>query len=121
MNFGWFRPEFFYLLIYKPSYCNFLESRKKNLIFFILSADSKFFLFVEKNNIFLRVCLCIFKSDTVKSDFPDQIFWKKIFKDLIQTVVGLPITSFTVSGDMKKKTGNIKKKKKKKKALKMTS
>ena len=44
-------------------------------------------------------------------------------KDLIQTV-GLPITSFTVSGDIKKKkkkAENIKKKKKKKKALKMTS
>ena len=29
---GWFfyiRPEFFYLLIYKPSYCNFPESKKK--------------------------------------------------------------------------------------------
>ena len=30
----------------------------------------------------------------------------KIFKDLIQTV-GLPITSFTVSGDIKKKNENI--------------
>ena len=39
----------------------------------------------------------------------------KIFEDLIQTV-GLPITSFTVSGDINKKTKkkieNIKKKKK---------
>ena len=26
--------------------------------------------FVEKNNIFLRFCLCIFESDTVKSDCP---------------------------------------------------
>ena len=38
----------------------------------------------------------------------------KIFKDLIQTV-GLPNTSLTVSGDMKKKLKSIKKKKKKKK------
>ena len=39
----------------------------------------------------------------------------KIFKDLILTV-GLPITSFTVSGDIEKKKSseNIKKKKKKK-------
>ena len=26
---GWLRPEFFYWLIYEPSYCNFPESRKK--------------------------------------------------------------------------------------------
>ena len=41
------RPELFYLLIYKPLYCNFPESRKKNslIIFFILSADSKYYLF----------------------------------------------------------------------------
>ena len=32
--------------------------------------------FVEKNNIFLRFCQCIFKSDTVKSDkCTIQIFW----------------------------------------------
>ena len=30
------------------------------------------------------------------------LVYDKIFKDLIQTV-GLPITSFTVSGDIKKK------------------
>ena len=29
--------------------------------------------FVEKNNIFLRFCLCIFDSDTVKSDSLVQI------------------------------------------------
>ena len=47
--------------------------------------------FVEKDNIFLRFCLCIFESDTVKSDFPIQIFRKmiKYLKLLIQTV-GLP-------------------------------
>ena len=28
------RPEFFYKLIYKPSYCNFPESRKKNSVLF---------------------------------------------------------------------------------------
>ena len=31
---------------------------------------------VEKNDIFLRFCLCIFESDTVKSDCPVQIFRK---------------------------------------------
>ena len=43
---------------------------------------------MEKNNKFLRFCLCIFESDTVKSDCPVQIFRKndEIFKDLIQTV-----------------------------------
>ena len=55
--------------------------------------------------------MCIFESDTVKSDCPVQIFRKndKIFKDLIQTV-GLPITSFTVSGDIEKKKAENKKK-----------
>ena len=39
----------------------------------------------------MRFCLCIFESDTVKSDCPVQIFSKndEIYKDLIQTV-GLP-------------------------------
>ena len=32
--------------------------------------------FVEKNNVFLRFCLCILESDTVKSDCPVQIFRK---------------------------------------------
>ena len=61
------------------------------------------FCFVEKKNILLRFCLCIFESTSAKSDCPVQIFRKmiKYFKDLIQTV-GLPITSFTVSGDIKK-------------------
>ena len=39
---------------------------------------------VEKNNIFLRFCLCTFESDTVKSDCHVQILGK-IFKDLILT------------------------------------
>ena len=44
--------------IYEPSYCNFPESRnkKKNLIskiiFFILSADSKYYFVSLKKNIF---------------------------------------------------------------------
>ena len=60
----------------------FRKVEKKNLI------SKFFFLFypptlninclVEKNNIFLRFCLCIFESDTVKSDFPGQIFRKMI-------------------------------------------
>ena len=72
-------PEFFSQLIYKRSYCNFLESR---IIFFL----KLFFLFYpptlhiicfnEKNNIFLKFCLCIFESDTVNSDCPVQIFRK---------------------------------------------
>ena len=32
----------------------------------------------EQINRFLRVCLCIFESDTVKSDCPVQNFRKKI-------------------------------------------
>ena len=50
------------------------------------------FQFVEKNNVFLRFCLCIFESDTllhvkviVLSRFLGNF---EIFKDLIQ-IVGL--------------------------------
>ena len=47
--------------------------QNSKIIFFILSANWKNIIcFVEKNNIFLRFCLCIFESDTVKSDFPMQ-------------------------------------------------
>ena len=64
----------------------------------------------------MRFCLCIFESDTVKSDCSVQIFRKndEIFKDLIQTV-GIYFTSFTVffSGDIKKSS--------EKKNLKITS
>ena len=43
------------------------------------------FVSLKKNNIFLRFCLCIFESDTVKRDCPVQIF-RKMMKYLIQTV-----------------------------------
>ena len=77
------RPDFFYKLIYKPSYCNFAESREK--IKFIFQIFFLFYLptlniicFVKKNNIFLgSVCVFFsFESDTVKSDCPVQIFRK---------------------------------------------
>ena len=51
---SWFRPEFFYLLIYKPSYCNFLESRKKissKNFFLFYPLTLNIICFVEKNNI----------------------------------------------------------------------
>ena len=77
--------------IYEPSYCYFPESRKKSSKFLFLFYLN-IFCFVEKNNMFLRFCLCIFESDTVQSDCPMQenyeIFKEiyEIFKDLIQTV-----------------------------------
>ena len=43
-------------------------------LFTICFAVASPFCFVQKNNIFLRFCLCIFESDTVKSDCPVQIF-----------------------------------------------
>ena len=42
-------------------------------------------MFLVKKKIFLRFCLCIFESDTVKSDCPMQENYE-IFKDLTQTV-----------------------------------
>ena len=74
------RPEFFYTLINEPSYCNFPESRKKikfNFYFFLFYPPTlNIICFVEKNNIFLRFCLCIIESDNVKSDCPVQTFRK---------------------------------------------
>ena len=48
---------------------------KKNLISFNCFSEYIICL-VEKNNIFLRFCLCIFESDTVNSDCPVQNFRK---------------------------------------------
>ena len=52
----------------------FLESRKKNSNFFFLfyPLTLNIICFVEKNNTFLRFCLCISESATVKSDCPMQ-------------------------------------------------
>ena len=71
-------------------------------------------LFVSlKKILFLRFCLCIFESDTVKSDCPVQMF-RKMMKYL-----KIYHTSFTVffSGDIYIKKKALTKKKK----LKMTS
>ena len=61
---------------------------------------------------FFRFSLCIFESDTVKSDCPVQIL-RKMIKYL---KIYYRFTSFTVSGDIKKKkkkkAENIKKEKK---------
>ena len=72
---------------------------------------------VEKNNIFLRFCLCIFESDTFKSDCPVKIF-RKMMKYLKITFIYN--TSFTVFLEIlkKKKEKKALKKKKKKKSLK---
>ena len=59
----------------KPTTVIFQKVEKKiskKFFFFILSADLNIICFVEKNNIFLRFCLRIFESDTVKSDCPMQ-------------------------------------------------
>ena len=71
-------------------YCNFLESRKKNstIVFEFYLPTLNIICFVEKNDIFLRFCLCIFESGTVKSDCPVQSFRNndEIFKDLTKAV-----------------------------------
>ena len=74
---------------------NFWEGRKTisltSKFFFIYPLTLNMICFVEKSNIFLRFCLSVFESDTVKNDCPIQAFKKmmKNFKGLIQTV-GLP-------------------------------
>ena len=62
----------------------FKKVEKKNqFLFFLLFYPPTLnsICFVEKNNIFLMFCLCIFESDTVKGDLSYAEF-----KDLIQTV-----------------------------------
>ena len=48
------------------------------LVFIFYPRTLNIICLVEKNDIFLRFCLCIFESDTVKSDCPVQIFRKMI-------------------------------------------
>ena len=57
----------------------------------------------------MKFCLCIFESDTVKSDCPVQIFRKmdEIFKDYMY------LTSFTVFLEILKKKKKIKSSEKK--------
>ena len=73
-----------------------MESREKikfkisKIIFLFYPPTLNIICFVEKNIIFLRFCLCIFESDTVKSDCPVQIFRMKYIK------IKVYLTSFTV-------------------------
>ena len=74
------RPEFFLLFdlrtLYTPTVIFWKVGKKKLFLnFFILfyPPTLNIICFVEKNNIFLRFCLCIIESDTVKSDCPVQI------------------------------------------------
>ena len=58
-----------------------VEKKKKfisKIIFLFYLPTLNIVCFVEKKNIFLRFCLCIFESDTVKSDCPVQIFREMI-------------------------------------------
>ena len=92
------KARLFLLVDLQTPYCNFQERR---IIFIFYWPNLNIICFVENNNISLRFCRWIFRSDTVKSDCPIQNFRKfmKYFNDLIQTLVNL--TSFTVcSGDI---------------------
>ena len=62
------------------------------------------FVLLKKIIYFLRFCLCIFESDTVKSDCPVQIFRKMMKYIKIKYRLLVYLTSFTVfSRDIKKK------------------
>ena len=63
----------------------FRKVEKKFKIILFYRPTLNIICFFEKNNIFLRFCLCIFESDTVKTDCPMQENYE-ILKDLIQTV-----------------------------------
>ena len=72
--------NFFISCFTNPPTVIFRKVEKKKLIsnFFLFYPPTlNIICFVEKkNDIFLRFCLCIFESDTVKSDCPVQIFRK---------------------------------------------
>ena len=64
-----------------PPTVTFCKEKKKisKIIFIFYPPTLDIICFVEKK-IFLRFCLCIFESDTVKSDCPVQILGNdKIF------------------------------------------
>ena len=90
-----------FLLIDLQTYCNFPESRKKynlfsKIVFVSYLPPLNINCFVEKNHIFLRFCLCIFESDTVKSDCQMQIFRRIVKYFKIQYRLLVYFTSFTV-------------------------
>ena len=69
--------NFFISQFTNPPTVIFLKVEKKfNFLFLFYPPTLNIICFVEKNNIFLRFCLCIFESDTVKRDCPVLIFRK---------------------------------------------
>ena len=68
---------------------------KKFFLFYPLTLN--IICFIEKNNICLRFCLCIFESDTVKSDCPVQDL-KILYRLLVYFTILI-----VCSGDIKKK------------------
>ena len=82
-----FRPEFFSSRLTNPPTVIFQKVEKKSKIIFFkfYPLTLNIVCIVEKNNMFSRFCLCIFESDTVKSDCPMQENYE-IFKDFSQTV-----------------------------------
>ena len=66
--FSTIRPEFFYLLIYKPSYCNFrkVEKKKNSKIIFLFHPPTlNIICFVEKKHIYFRGSFCVFLRVTL--------------------------------------------------------
>ena len=74
--------NFFISWFTNPPTVIFRKVGKKKLIlknFFLFYPPTlSIICFVEKKNIFMKFCLCIFESDTVKSDSPVQFFRKMI-------------------------------------------
>ena len=58
----------------------FWKAEKKSIFFLFYPSTLDTICFVEKKNIFLRFCLCIFERAAVKSDCPMQENYE-IFKD----------------------------------------
>ena len=91
------RPNFFLYLLTNPHTVLFRKV-EKNISFSLFYPPT--LCLIEKNNIFLRICMCIFESDTVKSDCPIQTF-RKMMKYINTSLVLL-----FFSGDIKKSSVN---------------
>ena len=72
-------------------YCNFRKVEKKlfqKLFFYFIRRLLILIVWLKKIMFFFRFCLCIFESDTIKSDCPVQIF-RKMMKYLKITLLVL--------------------------------
>ena len=62
---------------------------EKNIFFHYIRRRKILFVLLKKNNIFLRFCLCILESATVKSNYPMQENYERFNTDCWYTLLVL--------------------------------